>query len=72
MIVSYSGNLLFGYHLDVIVQLVTEWVNFIKSKPPDILDRLGVAYECFRSRHEIPKQPGRVKSSGYDLKNAAA
>ena len=37
----------------IILFLMGEWIVFIKTKPPSVSGRLGVAYLADRSRHPV-------------------
>lgn len=35
----------------LIIDLMSEWIEYIKTKSPSVCGRHGVAYEADRSRH---------------------
>ena len=49
MIIIHCGILSFGYIS--IMDLPSEWIEYIKTKLPSACGRRGVAYEADRSRH---------------------
>lgn len=55
MLITYFGIILFE---------ISEWVKFIKSKPPNIREKCGDAPLVFRQRHPAPIWPARIKRDG--------
>lgn len=49
MIIINYGILPFGYIS--IIDLMSEWIEYRKTRSPSVCSRHGVAYEADRSRH---------------------